>query len=259
MVIKSILWLPLCLSLSAQAATNFLESGIARFEQASRDWSFAAMTNAAAWLDQACQAAPQGAREHYWAGTAEFHVVLIAGRVAGDAARTQAQAALDRAARALERAIALNPEDGESHALLGTILGMRIAAAPLTAVWRGPGVMQHRRLALRYGTRNPRVHYLLGMGERRANDTAAGRAKARDCLRVAARLFAEERATPPSSGAPRWGYDHCLAALGEIDERQGQFEAAAACYRQSLAVNPQHALAREGLARCQASNHVTSP
>ena len=76
-----------------------------------------------------------------------------------------AAAALDAAAEALTHAVKLDAHHAESHALLGTIYGMKISENMLRAVWLGPRVQSELKLALATGANNPRVQYLLGMSQ----------------------------------------------------------------------------------------------
>ncbi len=143
--------------------------------------------------------------------------------------------------------------------MLGTLIGMQIAAAPATALWRGPRAARHRRAALRGDPPSPRALLLVAIGLLKAPFPWGDPAEAAALLQRARGLFEAERIRPRDGPDPAWGYDHCLAFLGNAHLRLGQQEQAAACYREALAVNPRHRIAEKGLAACKEHSHNTSP
>ncbi len=255
---KSWVFLMLSCGVALGAETDLLRRGIDAFERGSRAWDLAEMSAAAALFDEARGAAPDSRLAHYWAGVAAFHAALMTLGGGDDEGVRRAEPFLDRATAALQRATALDRGDAESHALLGAIVGLRMAASPSTWLWRGPAWQRHRRQALRFGADNPRIHYLAGMSALHAPAPFGGARKARDSLVRAAQLFEAERAAEGSPTAPRWGYDHCQAFLGKVYEAMEDRERAATHYRRSLAANARHPVALEGLARCMQPRPVES-
>ena len=100
---------------------------------------------------------------------------------------------------ALTQAVKLDASHAESHALLGTLYGMKISGNMLRAVWLGPRVQLELKLALAAGAKNPRVQYLLGMCQFYTALKTASRREALANLLAAEKLFEAEAKTP----APR--------------------------------------------------------
>ena len=251
-LITGLLATALSLPCAGTDGSNDLAAGVAQFRAASQAWSLAGMQEAAATLARACEAERASARTHSWAGTAYFYMVLLHFGDDSKASRRAADAALANALTVLERASKLDPADAETHALLSTIHGMRIAARPATAIWRGPKSVKHRKLALASGSRSPRVCYLIGMSYLFAPEFVGGASEGLKLLLEGERLYGEEAQQARPALTPSWGYDHCLAFIGQAYERQGDVVKAEVYYRASLAKNPEHNLAKEGLERCLA-------
>jgi len=236
---------------SGPAATNLLARGVRQFRAGAGNWDYPTLTNAVSLFQRACRAEPDSYAAHYWQGAAQFHALLH--RLGWeDAVRDRNEEAriMEHAVGVLERALALRKDDPETHALLSTLHGMRIAHAPHTALWRGRKVLYHRKLALRADPDNPRTHYLLGMSHFHAPAILGGKKEALAFLRKAERLFEAEQAESASPLTPVWGYAHCLAFIGEAYRDRGNREEAEAYYRKALAVNPEHRMAKEGLQEC---------
>ena len=156
---------------------------------------------------------------------------------------------MDDAVDALETAVRLDPRHAESHALLGTLYGMKIHGSMLRALRYGPSVQEHQKLALELGPRNPRVRYLLGTGRFHLAKDPAARREALHTLLEAEKLFAAEAATPAKPFDPRWGRSSCLTFIGRASESLGHNEQAADYFRKALAIHPADHHARDGLAR----------
>lgn len=233
------------------AASNVLAIGIQEFTLGANEWSRSHMTNAVAIFDTAGRVDSDSFLCHYWKGAAQFHVLLH--RLGVESDKQDADAILRNMADAiqsLEHAVQLKADHGESHALLSTIHGLRIARRPMTALGRGPKVLRHKRKALAVDAPGPRVYYLLGMSSLHAPGFLGGRDEAMEFLLKAEKLFEAERKKGVQPLLPSWGYDHCLAFLGEAYCQSGHEEKGRAYYQKALAVNPKHKKARDGLAAC---------
>jgi len=156
-----------------------------------------------------------------------------------------------QAVKVLRQALELRPDDSETHALLSTVYGLQIADSPASALWRGPKVLRHRRLALASNPRNPRMYYLQGMSAFHAPGFFGGEKKALDLLLKAEALFEDPPSGPRDPIAPTWGYDNCLVFIGACYLELGDTNAAEAYYGKALSVNPRHGIAAEGLQRCR--------
>jgi tetratricopeptide (TPR) repeat protein len=156
---------------------------------------------------------------------------------------------MDAALRALEVAVGLDERHAESHALLGTLYGMKIDGNLLRAARFGPRVQKHRKQALALGAENPRVRYLLGTCQFHTAKKTAAQREALASFLAAEKLFVAEARRPAGPLEPRWGRSSCLTFIGRTYELLGQRAEAAGYFRQALAEHPADFLAQEGLAR----------
>lgn len=229
---------------------RLVEAGIGEFTRAYEAWDNAGFLAAARLFQQAADADPASATNFYWLGTAHFHRMLHLGHRPEPAANpAEIRAALDAAITALSRAVQLDPRHAESHALLGTLYGMKIDGNLVRAVRFGPRIEKHRKAALEHGPDNPRVRYLLGTCQFYTAKKPAAWREALTTLLAAEKLFAAEVQRPATPLEPRWGYASCLTFIGRAYEQLGQRGEAAEYFRRALALQPSDHLAREGLAR----------
>lgn len=232
------------------AATKLATRGIAEFAAAYQAWDGGRFGTAAEWFRQAGAKDPGASVHFYWQGAARFHRMLQLRGLAASAANTKAaDAAMDEAVAALETALRLDATHAESHALLGTLYGMKINGSMARGLWFGPSVQEHQTQALQFGADNPRVRYLLGTGQFHTAKDAAARREALATLLAAERLFVAEARMPAAPLAPRWGQSSCRTFIGRSYEALGQHAEAAAYFRKALAEHPADHTAKDGLAR----------
>ena len=235
------------------AAVKPVTAGIAEFTAACQAWDGARFAAAAELLRQASTNASASATNFYWLGVAEFHRMLYLQNQPSPAPHSAtASVAMEAALAALSRAVKLDPRHAESHALLGTLYGMKIGGNLARAAWFGPRVEKHRKAALAYGATNPRVNYLLGTCQFHTAKKPAAWREALATLLRAEKLFEVEAQTVPGPLDPRWGHASCLTFIGRTYEQLGQRTEAADYFRKALARQPSDHLAKEGLA------HVTA-
>jgi tetratricopeptide (TPR) repeat protein len=232
------------------AADKLTMAGIAEFTNAYKAWDGARFATAATLFQQACTNATATVTNYYWLGAAEFHRLLeLMGRPASSTNKPATGAALDAAVDALTQAVKLDGSHAESHALLGTLYGMKISDNVLRAAWLGPRVQHELKLALATGATNPRVQYLLGMSQFYTALRNASRREALTNLLAAEKLFEAEAKTAAAPLEPRWGRDSCLTFIGSSYEKLGQRAEAEAYFRKALVMHPQDGLAQAGLKR----------
>jgi tetratricopeptide (TPR) repeat protein len=160
-----------------------------------------------------------------------------------------ADAAMDEAIHSLETAVTLNPRHAESHALLGTLYGMKIQGGILRAIRFGPRVQNHQKHALQSGGDNPRVRYLLGTGRFHTAKNHAAYREALATLLAAEKLFIAEAKRPPKPFEPRWGLSSCRTFIGLAYLKLGEQAHAADYFRKALADHPNDHIAARELAR----------
>jgi hypothetical protein len=239
------------LSVQASAASNDLSAaGVAEFTAAYQAWDGARFAAAAELFRRATTNAPTNVTNFYWLGAAQFHRLLqLQNSPANPTNQPAADVALDAAVDALTTAVKLDERHAESHALLGTLYGMKINGSLLRAVRFGPRVGKHCDQAMEFGADNPRVRYLLGTCQFHTAKKPAAQREALSSFLAAAKLFEAEAQRTPAPLEPRWGYTTCLTFIGRSYELLGQRTEAADYFRKALAQHPADHVAKEGLAR----------
>jgi tetratricopeptide (TPR) repeat protein len=243
------------LARAGEPADKLTVSGIAEFTAAYKDWDGKRFGAAAELFREATTNAPGSSTNFYWLGATEFHRMLqLRGLPDTAANKPAADAALEAARVALETAVKLDARHAESHALLGTLYGMKIDGNLLRAARFGPRVARHRDLALAAGANNPRVRYLLGTCQFHTAKKPAALREALASFLLAEQLFAAEAKQPAGPLDPRWGHGTCLTFIGRTYERLGQRSEAAAYFRRALVEKPSDYLAKAGLERVAVQN-----
>ncbi len=239
-----------CLAQANENTDQLMAAGVKEFTSAYRDWDGERFGAAAELFRQACTNVPSSSTNFYWLGAAQFHRMLqLQNPPAPPASTLAADAARDAALAALQTAVTLDERQAESHALLGTLYGMKIKGNLLRAARFGPRVQKHRNRALALGAENPRVRYLLGTCQFHTAKKTADQREALASFLAADKLFAAEARRPAGPLEPRWGRSTCLTFAGRTYELLGQRAEAADYFRKALAEHPADLLAREGLAR----------
>jgi tetratricopeptide (TPR) repeat protein len=243
-----------CLARANENNDQLMAAGVNEFTAAYKDWDGRRFGAAAELFRQATTNAPATCTNYYWLGAAEFHRMLQLRSVPAPPANAlAADAAMDAALSALETAVKLDDQHAESHALLGTLYGMKINGNFLRGARFGPRVARHQKKAMEFGAQNPRVRYLLGTCQFHTATKPSAQREALATLLSAERLFATEAQRPGGPLEPRWGRSSCLTFIGRTYEQLGQRAEAADYFRKALAAHPSDHVAKEGLARVAAS------
>lgn len=244
------MFIPALLMHADDRADKLAAVGLAEFTAAYQAWDGARFGAAAEFFRQATTNAPTSSTFFYWLGAAQFHRLLQLQML--PTSRTNqlaADAAMDSALSALSSAVKLDERHAESHALLGTLYGMKIGDSTIRALRFGPRVAKHQKKALELGPEDPRVRYLLGTGQFHTAKKPAAQREALTTLLAAETLYVKEASRAAEPLEPRWGHSSCLTFIGRTYELLGQRAEAADYFRKALAQHPADHLARQGLAR----------
>ncbi|GAB4370981.1 MAG: tetratricopeptide repeat protein [Calditrichia bacterium] len=146
---------------------------------------------------------------------------------------------LDDGIQHLEKSIELHENFAESHALLSTLFGQKIALSPLKAMYLGPRSNAAMQKALKLEPTNPRVHLLAGINAKFTPKMfGGGREKARKHLRDAGDLFT--RYQPKSLLYPDWGHRDVYAWLGIVAIDSDSLDAAKSYFEKALEIDPNY-------------------
>jgi len=249
-------WLPISILFTAllaradDLASKLASAGVVEFTAAYQAWDGQRFAAAAKLFRQAATNAPGSSTNFYWLGAAQFHQMLqLQTLPASPTNKLAADAAMDSALDALATTIKLDARHAESHALLGTLYGMKIDGNWVRAMRFGPKVQKHRKQALELGADNPRVRYLLGTCQFHTAKKPAAQREALASFLAAEKLFTAEAQRAAGLLEPRWGRSTCLTFIGRTYELLGQRTEAADYFRKALALHPADHMAEEGLAR----------
>ena len=231
-----------------KSSAEMAASGVAEFNAAFKSWDADGFQRAAGLFCKAAENEPTSVSYKYWEGISQFHRMLQIESRPGGKESPPARSALDAALKAFDRALELDADHAECHALIATLFGMKIHNNMLSAVRYGPMLQQHQKEAVRLGTKNPRVKYLLGVGLlHTARDDEAKR-KALDTLLAAEKLFADEASQPGDPLSPRWGSNSCRTFIGVAYKMLGRNAEAIDYFNRALAEHPSDHIARQELA-----------
>jgi tetratricopeptide (TPR) repeat protein len=240
-------------ALGAEAETpcdKLASTGVVEFRAAYQAWDATRFAAATDYFRQSTTNNCSSVTHFYWLGAAEFHRMLQLQNSPGSPTnKVAAEKALDAALEALQTAVKLDEKHAESHALLGTLYGMKIGDSMLRGAWFGPRVMKHRDLAIALGPDNPRVRYLFGMCQFHTASKPAAWQETLTTLLAAEKLFETESKSATASLEPRWGRSSCLTFIGRTYEQLGQRAKAAEYFRKALDEHPADHLAKAGLER----------
>jgi tetratricopeptide (TPR) repeat protein len=252
MIWRVAIWffLSVCLVRANENTDQLMAAGVKEFTAAYKAWDGQRFGAAAELFRQASTDASGSCANYYWLGAAEFHRMLqLRSLPASPTSTLAADASMDAALAALQIAVKLDERHAESHALLGTLYGMKIDGNLLRGARFGPRVAKHQKKAMEFGAQNPRVRYLLGTCQFHTARKAAAQREALTTLLAAETLFAAEAQLLGGPLEPRWGRSSCLTFIGRTYELLGQRAEAADYFRKALAEHPSDHVAKEGLAR----------
>ncbi|MBL0057986.1 MAG: hypothetical protein IPP35_02450 [Elusimicrobia bacterium] len=148
----------------------------------------------------------------YWQSVGAFHTVLM------DKPSDDVIASVLETVR---RAYQLDPAQREINAMLCVLYGMRIQANKMRAVWLGPRVMSHSKIALA-SPENPRAVYLVATCRYYGGRGKKDFEEALRLLNRAEGLFDVESHQPPSESEPRWGRGECLRFIKIVSDKLGR-------------------------------------
>lgn len=236
------------------AADKLTSAGITEFNAGFQAWDGARFWNAAELFKKAAAKTPGVATNHYWLGAAHFHRMLYyRSLTASDVNTSTAHAERDQAMEAFENTLKLDAHHAESHAMLGTLYGMKIDGM-IDGIRYGRTLQEHQKQAITSGADNPRVQYLLGAGLFHTAKDDADRREALKTLLAAEKLFVAEHKKPAKPFDPRWGGSSCLTFIGRTYASLGHNSEAIDYFRKALAEHSADHVAKAELTRLAPSN-----
>jgi len=151
---------------------------------------------------------------------------------------------LASAQRLLEDALE-EREHADLHALLGSVLGRRIAVSPIRAIWMGPSSVRHQERAVDMDSSNPRAVLELARSKMyRPSAVGGSTEEARALLLRSVELY-QSFEEPDSLMADWGGPAEAYAFLALLERDEGHNGRAQRYAEMALALQPDYALVRE--------------
>jgi len=233
-----------------EASDRKTAEGMRLFTEAYRTWSGDGLAKSGEAFADAVRRDPHSADARYWLGVSQFHRMLyFQHHPKAKTMEKHADAQREAAIGTFERLLEIDPNHAEAHALLGTLLGMKIQGGMFRAMRYGPALQRHQKKALHSGPKNPRVRYLSGVGLFHVAKNAADYRKALAELELAETLFAGEVKKKQDGLHPRWGQSSNLTFKGLALEKLGRKKEAVAEFRRALVMHPADQKAKNALHR----------
>jgi len=171
----------------------------------------------------------------YYLGYIEYQMAVAVNRMDEE----KAPANLDSAVVYLKKALEIDNNNAESHALLASCYGMQIAFSPLSGIWRGPKSGSEMSKAKELAGENPRVALLGAIGTYNTPSMfGGGKEKGFEALQRAAELFARWKTT--DSLQPDWGKEQVYAWIGLAYLDRKETILARKAFEKALEINPDY-------------------
>lgn len=179
------------------------------------------------------------ALSEYYLGYADYRLGVVVHRMD----KEKSIAYLDSAVGHLERAIELQNDLAEAHALLSSCYGMKIAHAPLKGILLGPKSGKEMEKAGELSPQNPRVALLRGISTYNTPSVfGGGKEKGLTELMEAASLF--DRWSNADSLMPDWGKAEVHAWIGLAHLDRDETILARKAFERALQINPDYGWVR---------------
>lgn len=173
---------------------------------------------------------------HYYIGYADRGIVTY---YFSKEDKDKALEFVDDGIKHLEESIDLKGDFAESHSLLASLYGSKIAIKPMIGMTLGPKSGEAQKRALELDSQNPRSHLIAGESAYYTPKAyGGGKEKALKYLHQAADYFTTYR--PEKEIYPTWGYEETYAYLGLIQMERGNLTQAKESFQKALQINPHY-------------------
>jgi hypothetical protein len=171
----------------------------------------------------------------YYLGYIDYQMAVAVYRMD----KEKAPACLDSAVLHFEKTIAIDENNAEAHALLGSCWAMQISFSPVSGIWRGPKSGSELTKAKTLSPENPRVALLCAIGTYHTPAMfGGGKEKGLEALKNAAELF--NRWKSSDSLQPDWGGEQVYAWIGTAHLDKNETILARKAFEKSLEINPDY-------------------
>ena len=197
-----------------------------------------------------CQGDHQALAEYYL-GYIDYQMAVAVYRMD----KEKSPASFDSAIVHLEKALQINDNDAESHALLASCYGMQIAFSPLSGIWRGPKSGSEMSKAKNLALENPRGALLGAIGTYTPALFGGGKEKGLEAFKEAVKLFDQWKTV--DSLQPDWGKEQVYTWIGIAYLDRKETILARKAFEKALETNPDYGWVKYVLMKKVASEAET--
>jgi len=171
----------------------------------------------------------------YYLGYIDYQMAVVVCKMDPE----KAPAVLDSAVVHLEKAISINENMAEAHALLSSCYGVQISFSPMSGAWRGPKSGYEMQKAQTLSPENPRVALLGAIGIYNTPTMyGGGKEEGFEAMKEAVDLF--QRWKNVDSLQPDWGVEQVHAWLGLAHLNRKETILARKEFDKALEINPDY-------------------
>lgn len=193
----------------------------------------------------------------YWAAVAYFSMAQV--RIYGTPDvknEDKGLAHLESGIRFCDQALKIAPENGETLALKGTLIGMEIGLSLWKAPFKGPKIMELMKKAESVDPQNPRVQYHAGVSYLFTPSLLGGGIdKGLEYLQKSILLFENEKNQKRSLTEPDWGHSTAWGFIGKAYEKKDKLKEAWDAYHKGIGVLPKDKICLSGIAQLTKNGH----
>jgi tetratricopeptide (TPR) repeat protein len=194
----------------------------------------------------------------YWAAVAHFSMAQV--RIYGTPDVKSEKIGKSHLAAGLkmcDKALSIHPNNGETLALKGTLIGMEVGLSLWKAPFKGPEIMDLMQSAEKAAPLNPRVQYHAGVSYLfTPGFLGGGYDKGIEYLKTSVKLFEQEKRRQRSATEPDWGHSTAWGFIGKAYEKKENFKEAWISYQNGLRVMPSDKICLSGLAELTKKGYI---
>jgi len=184
------------------------------------------------------QFASQGEHQslaEYYLGYIDYQIAVAVYHMDNE----KAPVSFDSAVAHLKKALEINDNNAEAHALLSSCYGMQIAFSPMSGIWRGPKSSFEMNEAKELAGENPRVALLEAISTYNTPSIfGGGKEEGFEAMKRAAELFDQWKTT--DSLQPDWGKEQVYAWIGSAYLDRNEAILARKSFDKALEINPDY-------------------
>jgi tetratricopeptide (TPR) repeat protein len=197
-------------------------------------WNLKTLMNARGMFEKILTVREEDYLSHYYLAYADYRICIL---YTSQEEKKTAYDYLEEGIKYLKRSVDLNPNFSESHALLASLLGLKIGFKWYLGMTLGPKANSRFETSLQVDSLNPRLYLLLGISKYNTPKMfGGGMEKAEANLLKAIHLYQTQSTT--DSLLPTWGHEEAYAWLGKVYVEKKEYEKAQIQFEKAMEIKP---------------------